>query len=149
MAVGHWIMSQNRDSRFSDFFISTMKFLIHILKIWDFGRIGSRPQAQMTMSPIQKTFLVLRPFKRALICSILIEETQVMFRKANFLRRGSWLRPESWTSRPRIQTPRPYHWDAPMDSCLKFQLSRCYTGRKIAHRRTDGRQNDFSWDHFF
>jgi hypothetical protein len=42
---------------------------------------------------MQKTFLVLRPFERALTCSILIAVTQVMLRKAYFLRRGSWLRP--------------------------------------------------------
>jgi hypothetical protein len=65
--------------------------------------LRSRPQAQMTISLIQKTFLVLRPFEGALICSILIAGTQVMFRKAYFLRRGSWLRPESWTPRPLIQ----------------------------------------------
>jgi hypothetical protein len=42
---------------------------------------------------------------------------------------------------------------APMDLCSKFQLSRCYTGREIGHRRTDGRtggrHNDFSRAHFF
>jgi hypothetical protein len=38
----------------------------------------------MTMGPIQKAFMVLRPFEGALIYSILIEETQVMLRKANF-----------------------------------------------------------------
>jgi hypothetical protein len=42
------------------------------------------PQAQMTMGPIQKTFLVLRPFEGALTCSILIAGTQVMLRKAYF-----------------------------------------------------------------
>jgi hypothetical protein len=41
------------------------------------------------MSPKQKTFLVLRPFEGALTCSILIAGTQVMLRKAYFLRRGS------------------------------------------------------------
>jgi hypothetical protein len=30
----------------------------------------------------------------------------------------------------------------------KFQLSRCYTGREIGHRQTDGRHNDFSRAHF-
>jgi hypothetical protein len=62
----------------------------------------------MTMGPIQKMFLVLRPFEGALICSILIAGTQVMLRKAYFLRRGSWLRPKSWTPRPRIQNPRTH-----------------------------------------
>jgi hypothetical protein len=65
--------------------------------------LGCRPQAQMTMGPKQKTFLGLRPSEGALTCSILIAGTQVMLRKAYFLRRGSWLRPESWTPRPRIQ----------------------------------------------
>jgi hypothetical protein len=51
-----------------------------------FVRIGERPQAQMTMGPIQKTFLVLRPFEGALTCSILIAETQDILRKAYFLR---------------------------------------------------------------
>jgi hypothetical protein len=82
---------------------------------WKFGTLaglGSRPHAQMTMSPIQKTFLVLRPFEGALTCSILIAGTQVMLRKAYFLRRGSWLRPESWTPRARIQNFGPYYWEA-------------------------------------
>jgi hypothetical protein len=43
-----------------------------------FGRIGAGAQAQMTMSPIHKTFLVLRPFEEALTCSILITGTQIM-----------------------------------------------------------------------
>jgi hypothetical protein len=115
--------------------------------------LGSRPQAQMTMSPIQKPFLVLRPFEGALTCSILIAGTQVMLRKAYFLRRGSWLRPESGTPRPRIQIPDlTIETQAPTDLCSKFQLYRCYTGREIGHRRTDGqtdgRHNDFSGAHF-
>jgi hypothetical protein len=71
--------------------------------------LRSRPQAPMTINPIQKTFLVLRPFEGALTCSILITGTQVMLRKAYFLRRRSWLRPKSWTPRPRIQNPGPYY----------------------------------------
>jgi hypothetical protein len=107
----------------------------------------------MTMGPVQKTFLVLRPFEGALTCSILIAGTQVMLRKAYFLRRESWLRPESWTPRPRIQSSGPYYeTQAPTDLCSKFQLSRCYTGREIGHRRTDGRtdarHNDFRRVHF-
>jgi hypothetical protein len=62
----------------------------------------------MTMGLIQKTFLVLRPFNGALTCSFLIAGTQVILRKAYFLRRGSWLRPESWTPRPRIQNSGTY-----------------------------------------
>jgi hypothetical protein len=49
----------------------------------------------MTMGPMKKTFLVLRPFEEALTCSILITGTQVMLRKPYFLRRGSWLRLKS------------------------------------------------------
>jgi hypothetical protein len=105
---------------------------------------GSRPHAQMTMDPMQKTFLVLRPFEGALTCSILIAGFQVMLRKAYFLRRGSWLRPESWTPRPRIQNSgfkiiKIIETHTPTDLCSKFQLSRCYTGREIGHRQTDGR----------
>jgi hypothetical protein len=66
-------------------------------------------QAQMTIGPIQKIFLVRRPFEGALICSILIAGTQGMLRKAYFLRRRSWLRPESWTPRPRIQNCGPHY----------------------------------------
>jgi hypothetical protein len=82
---------------------------------WKFGTLawlGSRPQAQMTMSPIHKTFLVLRPFKGALTCSILIAGTQVNLRKVYIFWSGSWFRPESWTPRSRIQNSRPYYWDA-------------------------------------
>jgi hypothetical protein len=126
MAVGHEVKSQNRDSRV--FSSSPWNFWSiehnHTL-YWKFGTLaglGSRPQAQMTMSPIQKTFLVLRPFKGALTCSILIAGTQVMLRKAYFLRRGSWLRPESWTPRPRIQNSGPYYWDAHPNG-LMFKIS--------------------------
>jgi hypothetical protein len=63
------------------FFIISIKFLIervpscHIFEFWDFGRIGSRPQAQMTMSLKLKMILSLRPFKRTIICKILIVGT--------------------------------------------------------------------------
>jgi hypothetical protein len=54
----------------------------------------------MAMGPIHKTFLVLRPSKGALTCSILKTGTQLMLRKTYYLRRESWLRPEFWTPRP-------------------------------------------------
>jgi hypothetical protein len=57
----------------------------------------------MTIGPIQKNIPGAETFQGALTCSILTAGTQVMLRKAYFLRRGSWLRPESWTPRPRIQ----------------------------------------------
>jgi hypothetical protein len=41
------------------------------------GRIGERPQVQMAKGTIQ-TFLVLRLFEGALICTIRIAGTQVM-----------------------------------------------------------------------
>jgi hypothetical protein len=116
MAVGHLAKSQNRFSRV--FSSSPWKFWSiehnHALywKFWTLAGSGSRPQGQMTMCPIQKTFLVLRPFEGATLCSILIEGTQVMLRKAYFLRKGSWLSPESWTPRPRIRNSGPYYWDA-------------------------------------
>jgi hypothetical protein len=116
MAVGHWTKSQNQDSRV--FSSSPWNFWSiehnHAL-YWKFGPLtwlGSRPQVQMTMGPIQKTFPVLRSFEGALTCSILIAGTHVMLRKAYFLRRGSWLRPEPWTPRPWIQNPGPYYWAA-------------------------------------
>jgi hypothetical protein len=77
--------------------------------IENLGLWPDRPQAHMTMGQKQKTFLVLRPFEGALTCSILIAGTQVMLRKAYFLRRGSWLRPESWNPRPRSQNSGPYY----------------------------------------
>jgi hypothetical protein len=92
---------------------------------WKFRTLAglSRPQAQMTMGPIQKTFLVLRPFKRALTCSILVAGTEVVLRKAYFLRWGSWLRPEYWTPRPRIQNSKiPYYWGAHTNG-LMFKIS--------------------------
>jgi hypothetical protein len=126
MAVGHWTKSQNRDSRvFSsppwNFWSKEHNHALY----WKFGtlaRLGSRPQAQMTMGPMKKTFLVLRPFERALTCSILIAGTQVMLRKAYFLRRGSWLRPESWTPRPWIRNFGPYYWDAHTNGFM-FKIS--------------------------
>jgi hypothetical protein len=106
MVVGHWAKSQNRDSQvFSRSPWNFWSIEYNHALYWKFGTLAglrSWPQAQMTMGSKQKTFLVLRPFEEALKCSILIIETQVMFRKAYFLRRGSWLRPKSWTPRPRI-----------------------------------------------
>jgi hypothetical protein len=109
------------------------------LKFGTLAGLRSRPHAQMTMGPIQKTFLVLRPFEGALTCSILIAGTQVMLRKAYFLRRGSWLRPKSWTPGHGSKFPdRTIETHTPTDLCSKFQLSMCYTGRKIAYRLIDG-----------
>jgi hypothetical protein len=92
---------------------------------WKFGTLAgleSRPQAQMTMSSVQNIFMVLRPFEGALTCSVLIAETKVMPRKAYFHRRGSWLRPESWTPRPRIPNPGPYYLGAHTNG-LMFKIS--------------------------
>jgi hypothetical protein len=115
---GRGTLAQVLKSRFSGFSSSPWNFWSieynHAL-YWKFGTLaglGCRPPVQMNINPIQKTFLMLRPFEGALTCSILIAGTQVMLRKECFLRRGSWLRPESWTPRPRTQNPRPYYWDA-------------------------------------
>jgi hypothetical protein len=67
-------MEQRAKLGFMGFFNISIKFLIErvpscrIFEVWDFGRIGSRPQAQMTMSLKLKMILTLRPFKRAIIC---------------------------------------------------------------------------------
>jgi hypothetical protein len=72
------------------FFNNSIKFLIdrvpscRIFEFWDFGRIGSRPQAQMTVSLKLKITLTLRPFKRAVIFPILIAGTRVMVVKVYF-----------------------------------------------------------------
>jgi hypothetical protein len=123
MAVG-----QVSKSRFPVFSSSPWNFWSiehnHAL-YWKFGtlaRLESSSQAQMAMGPIHKTFLVLRPFEEALTCSILTAGTQVMLRKTYYLRRGSWLRPESWTRRPRIQNSGPYYWDAHTNG-LMFKIS--------------------------
>jgi hypothetical protein len=67
MAVGHWAWSQNRDFRV--FSSSPWNFWSrehdHAL-YWNFGTLaglGSTTQAQMTIGPLQKIFLVLRPIK--------------------------------------------------------------------------------------
>jgi hypothetical protein len=126
MAVGHWTKSQNWYSLVfssSPWIFWSIEYN-HALycKFGTLAGLGCRPQAQMTMGPIQKTLLVLRPFERALTCSILIAGTQVMLKKAYFLRRGSWLRPDSWTPRPRIQNSGPYYWDAHTNGLL-FKIS--------------------------
>jgi hypothetical protein len=102
------------------------------LKIWEFGKIGKQASGVDDLSSNLKKILVERPFERALTCSILIAGIQVMLRKAHFLRRGSWLRPKSWTTNHGFQIP-----DRTIETHTKFQLSRCYTGWEIAHRRTD------------
>jgi hypothetical protein len=72
----------------------SIKFLIErgpscrILEFWDFGRIASRPQAQMTMSLKLKMILTSRPFKRTIICPILIVGTRVMLVFCIFLGKG-------------------------------------------------------------
>jgi hypothetical protein len=130
-AVSHWAKSQNRDFRVFTI-ISPWYFwsIEHNLGLyWKFGTLaglGSIPQAQMAMNPIQKTFLVLRPFERALTCSILKTTTQVMLlpmlRKAYFFRKESWLGPESRTSKARIQNYGPYYWDAHTNGHM-FEIS--------------------------
>jgi hypothetical protein len=113
---------------------------------WKFGTwagLESRPQAQMIMNHVHKTFLVLRPFERAFKCSFLNKGTQVMLRKAYFLRRGSGLRSESWTPRPGIQNTGPYYWAAHING-LMFKILALlvlYRLRNSAQtdRRTDGR----------
>jgi hypothetical protein len=123
VTVGHWAKSK---LDILGFFSSSPWSIEHNHALyWKFGTLaglGSRPQVQKTMGPIQKTFLVLRPFEGAVTCSILIAGTQVMLRKAYFLRRRSWLRPESWTPRPRIQNSGPYYWDAHTNG-LMFKIS--------------------------
>jgi hypothetical protein len=114
---GRGPLGQVSNSRFSGFSSSPLHLwsLEHNHALyWKFGTLaglGSRPQAQMTMGPIQKTFLVLRPFERAHTCLIMVAGTQVILRKAYFVRRGSLLRAESWTRRSRIQNSGPYYWD--------------------------------------
>jgi hypothetical protein len=56
----------------------------------------------LTIGQNKKKILVLRPFQEAFKCSILIAGTQVMLRKAYFLRRESWLRLKSRTPRPFV-----------------------------------------------
>jgi hypothetical protein len=76
------------------FFNINIKFLnervpsCRIFEFWDFGRIASRPQAQMTMSLKLIIILTLIPFKRAIICPILIAGTRVMIVKLYFLGKG-------------------------------------------------------------
>jgi hypothetical protein len=113
MAVGHWTKSQNRDSRvFSSsprnfWSIEHNHALYWNLGLWPDWGVGHRrrwPWAQYT-----KYSWCWDLSKKPFTCSILTAGTQVILRKAYFLRRGSWLRPESWTPRPRIQNPRPYY----------------------------------------
>jgi hypothetical protein len=126
VAVGHWTKSQNRDSRVlssSPWNFWSEEYNQHIIYIdnlglWPDWGVGHRRRWPW----IHKTFLVLRSFEGALTCSILIARTQVMLRKAYFLRRGSWLRPESWTPRPRIQNSGPYYWGAHTNG-LMFKIS--------------------------
>jgi hypothetical protein len=73
MVVGHWANSQHRDSRIlSSSPWNTWSIEHNHALYWKFGilaGLGSRPQSQMTMSSVQKTFLVLTPFEGALTCS--------------------------------------------------------------------------------
>jgi hypothetical protein len=48
-------------------------------KFWTLAGLESKPQAQMAMSVIHKTFVVLIQSEKALTCSILKTGTQVMF----------------------------------------------------------------------
>jgi hypothetical protein len=64
------------------------------------------------MSPLQKNIPGAETFRRSPHMFNSTIQTQVILRKAYFLRRGSWLRAESWTPRPWIQNSGPYYWDA-------------------------------------
>jgi hypothetical protein len=75
----HYILCCRRISE--EFFLGAS---CRIFEFWDFGRIASRPKAQMTMSLKLKMILTLRPFKRAIICPILIIGTRVMLVKLYF-----------------------------------------------------------------
>jgi hypothetical protein len=140
----HWVKSQNRGFRI--FSSSPSKFWSiehnHAL-YWTFGTLaglGSRPQAQMDMGPIHKTFLVLRPFEGALACSILITGTQVMLKKAYFYRRWSYLRRESWT--PATD---PKSWTI----LLRRTHQRTYVKNQISRTDRRHRHNDFRRAHFY
>jgi hypothetical protein len=66
--------------------------------------LGSRPQAQMTMEPIQKTFLVLRPFEGALTCPIMIAGRLKLHSNFFFLGEtcSKWANPRSCGSPSKI-----------------------------------------------
>jgi hypothetical protein len=76
------------------FFKISIKFLIdrvpsyRILEFWGLGRIGSRPQARMTTRLKLEMILILRPFKGAVICPILIIGSQVMLENAYYFDKG-------------------------------------------------------------
>jgi hypothetical protein len=89
---------------------------------------------------IQETFLMLRPFKRALTCSNLIAKSQVMLRKAYFLRTGS-TDPKFQTVLLRSTHQRTYVRNF---SCL----GAIPADRYQTDGRTYGRHNDFSRAHF-
>jgi hypothetical protein len=103
---------EHRDSKLGSigFFNINIKFLIErvpscsIFEFWDFGRIGSRPQAQMTTSPKLKMILTLRPLKRAIICPILIVGTIYLIcsRKVRVLVKARF--PDSQATDPKSQT---------------------------------------------
>jgi hypothetical protein len=126
MAVGHWAKSQNWGSRVfhhhHEIFNPKSIIMPYIenLGLWPDWGVGHRRRWQWVH--YKKTLLVLRPFEGAITCSILIAGTQVMLRKAYFLRKGSWFRPESWTPRTRIQNSGPYYWDAHTNG-LMFKIS--------------------------
>jgi hypothetical protein len=126
------------------FFNISIKFLIERvpscrkLELWDFCRIASRPQGQTTMSLKLKMILTLRPFKRAIICPILIVGTRVMLGKLYFFGKGPGQGQISGLPGHGSKIPDRIidhcRWT---DSCSKFQLSRCYSGWGIGDRRTD------------
>jgi hypothetical protein len=125
----------------------SIKFLIErvplcrIFEFWDFGRIASRPKAQMTMSLKLKMILTLRPFKRAIICPcpILIVGTRVMLVFCIFLGKGPGQGQIPGLPGHRSKIPdRTIDHCRWTDLCLKFQLSRWRTDGRTDGRKTDG-----------
>jgi hypothetical protein len=90
------------------FFNISIRFLIDRVTIMPYiGMLDlwpGRPQALMTMSPKLKTILILRPFKRVLICLILMlsNARKGVFFLVRVLVKAIF--PDSKTTNPKSQT---------------------------------------------
>jgi hypothetical protein len=136
MAVGHWGSQVfHHHHEISDPKSIIMPY-IENLGLWPDWGVGHRRRWRWVMSPMQKTFLVLRSFSHD---QFRLQELKLCSEKRIFSGEGPGKVPNPGLLGHGSKIPdHTIETHTPTDLFSKFQLSRCYTGREIGHRRTYG-----------